>query len=217
MGLQESIIFTLEIVGTIAFAASGAMVGVRKSMDIFGVCVLGVLTAVGGGMTRDIIVGVIPPAVFQRPVYVAVAAVTSCLFFAGMYFGKISAQEKSHGIYEKIMLAMDTAGLGIFTVVGVSTGIRQGYGDNLFLLVFLGTITGVGGGLMRDIMSGVPPYIFVRHIYACASIAGAVACAFLSQKTDLVTAMAAGMAVVIVMRVLAAYYRWNLPRLKEKE
>ena len=102
MGLQESIIFTLEIVGTIAFAASGAMVGVRKSMDIFGVCVLGVLTAVGGGMTRDIIVGVIPPAVFQRPVYVAVAAVTSCLFFAGMYFKKISAEEKSHGIYEKI-------------------------------------------------------------------------------------------------------------------
>lgn len=217
MGLQESIIFTLEIIGTIAFAASGAMVGVRKSMDIFGVCVLGVLTAVGGGMTRDIILGVIPPAVFQHPVYVAVAAVTSCLFFAGMYFGKISVQEKSHGIYEKIMLAMDTAGLGIFTVVGVSTGIRQGYGDNLFLLVFLGTITGVGGGLMRDIMAGVPPYIFVRHIYACASIAGAVACAFLSQKTDLVTAMAAGMAVVIVMRVLAAYYRWNLPRLKEKE
>ena len=70
---------------------------------------------------------------------------------------------------------------------------------------------------MRDIMAGVPPYIFVRHIYACASIAGAVVCSFLSRRTDLVTAMAAGMAVVIVMRILAAYYRWNLPRLKEKE
>ncbi len=217
MDLQEGIIFTLEIVGTIAFAASGAMVGIRKSMDIFGVCVLGVLTSVGGGMTRDIIVGVIPPAVFQRPAYVIVAAVTSCLFFAGTYFRKISADEEFHGIYDKIMMAMDSVGLGIFTVVGVNTGIGQGYGDNTFLLVFLGTITGVGGGLMRDLMAGVPPYIFVRHIYACASIIGAMACVFLSRQTDIVTAMTAGMLAVIVMRVLAAYYRWNLPRLNGKD
>ena len=69
---------------------------------------------------------------------------------------------------------MDSVGLGIFTVVGVNTGIRQGYMDNVFLLVFLGTITGVGGGLLRDMMASVPPYIFVKHIYACASIIGAV-------------------------------------------
>ena len=66
------------------------------------------------------------------------------------------------------MLVMDSIGLGIFTVVGVNTGINNGYMDHTFLLVFLGTITGVGGGLLRDMMAGVPPYIFVRHVYACA-------------------------------------------------
>ena len=74
--------------------------------------------------------------------------------------------------YDRIMLVMDSIGLGIFTVVGVNKGIQMGYIESTFLLVFLGTITGVGGGLLRDMMAGVPPYIFVRHVYACASIAG---------------------------------------------
>ncbi len=77
------------------------------------------------------------------------------------------------------MLVMDSIGLGIFTVVGVNTGISHGYMEYTFLLVFLGTVTGVGGGLLRDVMAGVPPYILVRHIYACASIVGAIVCVIL--------------------------------------
>ncbi len=126
MDLQGNIIFCMEIIGTIAFAASGAMVGVEKSMDIFGVCMLGIVTAVGGGMTRDIVLGIHPPGVFQRPVYVLVAILTSCLIFLGMYFHQMRMEGNFRRIYDKVMLIMDSVGLGIFTVVGVNTGIKHG-------------------------------------------------------------------------------------------
>ena len=85
-----------------------------------------------------------------------------------------------------------------------------------FFLVFLGTVTGVGGGLIRDMMAGVPPYIFVRHIYACASIVGAIACVWVYRLWGGVPAMVIGTVVVILIRYLAAHYRWNLPRLRRE-
>ena len=103
------------------------------------------------------------------------------------------------------------------TVVGVNTGISHGYVDYMFLLVFLGTITGVGGGLLRDIMAGVPPYILVRHIYACASIVGAIVCVVLYRHFGAVASMVGASAVVVLIRYLAAHYRWNLPKLTRKE
>lgn len=214
MNVQEWITFIMEILGTIAFAASGAMVGVGKGMDIFGVCVLGVVTAVGGGMTRDIILGIIPPGVFQNPVYAAVATATSCLVFLVLYLKRELLEGKFRAAYDRSMMVMDAVGLGIFTVVGVNTGIRHGYLENTFLLVFLGTITGVGGGLLRDVMAGVPPYIFVRHVYACASIVGALVCVIMYRNFGAVAAMIVSSAVVILIRYLAAHYHWNLPRLK---
>lgn len=208
--------FTMEMVGTVAFAISGAMVGVERNMDIFGVGVLGVVTSVGGGMIRDIVLGIIPPAVFIHPVYALVATITSFIVFFIFYFNKEFLNGNFGDKFSRLMLAMDSIGLGIFTVVGVNTGIRQGYSDNLFLLVFLGTITGVGGGLLRDVMAGVPPYIFVKHIYACASIVGAIVCVFMHRTHGSIYAMAVSSAVVILIRFLAAHYRWNLPRMDKK-
>lgn len=211
MGYQETITFILEMIGTIAFAASGALVGSEQKMDIFGVSVLGVITAVGGGMIRDVTLGIIPPGVFQKPVYAAVAVLTSVLVFFLLYFKR--EMLKGNVTYDKVMLVMDSVGLGIFTVVGVNTGIRQGFADNTFLLVFVGTITGVGGGLLRDMMAEVPPYIFVKHIYACASIVGAVVCVYMNRFVGNVEAMMVACFVIILIRYLAAPYRWNLPRL----
>lgn len=217
MDLQEMIIFCMEMIGTVAFAASGAMVGVEKSMDIFGVCMLGIVTAVGGGLTRDIVLGLHPPGVFSRPIYVLVSIVVSCLIFVGMYFHQIRREGNFRVLYDRAMLIMDSIGLGIFTVVGVNTGIENGYEDEWFLLVFVGTITGVGGGLLRDMMAGNPPYIFVKHIYACASILGAFLCAVLYPWIGSVWSMFLAAAVVIILRYLAAHYRWNLPRLRMSE
>ena len=213
MDYQSIITFFMEMAGTVAFAASGAMVGVERNMDIFGVSVLGVVTAVGGGMIRDIVLGIIPPNVFTNPVYALVATITSCVVFLAFYWKRQLLEGHMRLTYDRVMLVMDSIGLGIFTVVGVNTGIRSGYMDNVFLLVFLGTITGVGGGLMRDMMAGVPPYIFVKHIYACASIVGAVVCVYMNRFVGNVEAMMVACFVIILIRYLAAHYRCNLPRL----
>ncbi len=216
MDIQDYIVFCMELVGTVAFAASGAVVGINCRMDVFGVCVLGVVTAVGGGMTRDVILGKIPGALVA-PVYVAVAVAAALLVFLVEYFKKGLLQGKTGVLYERIMLVMDSVGLGIFTGMGVMTGIRNGYLENTFLLVFLGTLTGVGGGLLRDMMAGVPPYIFVKHIYACASVVGAMCCVWLYRDLGQIPAMMISAVLIILIRFLAAYYHWNLPRMKREE
>ena len=144
MEVQALIIFCMEMAGTVAFAASGAMTGISRRMDVFGVCVLGVVTAVGGGMMRDVILGNVPGAL-TKPVYVVAAVITALLIFAVLYFKRDMLQGRFGLLYDRMMLVMDSVGLGIFTVVGVITGIRNGYLENTFLLTFLGTLTGVGG------------------------------------------------------------------------
>lgn len=213
MNIQDGIIFFMEILGTIAFAASGAMVGIRKQMDIFGICVLGVVTAVGGGMTRDVILGKLPSAL-EKPVYVVVSVITSLAIFVLLYIKHDLLSGRLGTFYDKAMLIMDSVGLGIFTSLGVMSGIDNGYPDNSFLLVFIGMLTGVGGGLMRDMMAGEEPYIFVKHIYACASLVGALGCVWIYRVWGRLTAVFIGAFIVMAIRFLAAHYRWNLPHPK---
>lgn len=213
--MNSTVIFIMEIIGVIAFAASGAMVGIKKNMDIFGIAVLGVVTSVGGGIIRDLVLGINPPKVFNNPVYVMVALATSCILFIILYIFRKQKPHNIKSIYEIMMLIMDTIGLGIFTVLGVKTGIQMGYEDQEFLLIFVGTITGVGGGLLRDMMAGVAPAIFVKHVYASASIAGAVVCAVLAHYIALEKAMILGFLLICIIRFLAAYFRWNLPRINK--
>lgn len=216
MDYSEIAILSMEIVGTIAFASSGAMLAVQKGMDLFGVCVLGVITSVGGGMTRDVILGRVPGALI-RPVYVTVALFTALAVFLVLYFRKNLPQGRFGVLYEKMMLVMDSIGLGIFTAMGVVTGIQTGYIENTFLLTVLGTLTGVGGGLLRDMMAGVPPYIFVKHIYACASVLGAISCVWIYRGIGQIPALVISSVLVVAVRFLAAYYHWNLPRIEEDE
>lgn len=212
MNYLNLFIFTMELIGTIAFASSGAMLAIQKEMDLFGVVVLGVTTSVGGGMIRDLILGIIPPLMFQKPVYTIAAVVTSILLFMIIYIKHNMKTDKITAAYNKIMLIFDTIGLGIFTVTGVNTARNAGY-DQMFLLIFVGVITGVGGGLLRDIMAQEKPYILTKHIYACASVLGAAVCVFLDAFVDERISMAAGVVVVVFVRFLATHYRWNLPKI----
>ena len=217
MDIQGTITYIMEIMGTIAFAASGAMVGIRKRMDIFGVCVLGFVTACGGGMVRDVILGIAPPNVFRNPDYALVAVVTSMVVFAVIYVKRDVMDGSFKVVYDKTMLIMDTIGLAIFTVVGVNIGIQQGYLDKIFLLTFVGTITGVGGGLMRDVMADQPPYIFVKHIYASASVVGSLVCVYMYRAFGAVISMVVSSVVILIIRYLAARYHWNLPHIEFEE
>lgn len=217
MDIQSTITYIMEMIGTIAFAASGAMVGIRKKMDIFGVCVLGFVTACGGGMVRDLILGITPPNVFRNPDYALVAVCTSLIVFAVVYAKRDLMSGSFKIIYDRVMLIMDTIGLAIFTVVGVNIGIQAGYLEKIFLLTFVGTITGVGGGLMRDVMADEPPYIFVKHIYASASVIGSIVCVYMHRAFGIVVSMIVSSAVILLIRYLAAHYHWNLPHIDFEE
>ena len=202
--MSDVLVFVLELIGTVAFAVSGAIVGIKKQMDLFGVIVLGICTAVGGGIVRDLILGVTPPVTFQNPVYTLTAAAVSVLMFLPHMRARIGLHEP---VFDRLLLVMDAVGLGVFTVVGVQCAYQQSEDYTLFLLIFVGLITGVGGGVLRDVFSGERPYIFVRHFYACALI-----CALCWHALGGNAAMLFGAAVVVVLRLLAAYYHWNLPR-----
>lgn len=212
---MDTFIFVLEIIGTIAFASSGAMTAIEKKMDIFGVNVLGATTAVGGGMMRDIILGVTPPAAFSQPVYILFSILTSTMLFAIVYTNPEILQSRiKNRYYDKIMLWCDTVGLGIFTVVGIQTASRIIYQDNAFFFIFIGVLTGVGGGVLRDIMAGETPYILVREIYASAAIAGGITCVVCGNSMGGAAGTVLGLAVTVVVRSLAAYFHWNLLRIK---
>lgn len=191
----------LEIIGTIAFSVSGAVVGIKKKMDILGVATLGVITAVGGGILRDIIIGVVPPTAFRNPAYTLIAIAVAVLAFFPFVSRKINLD---HFVW----ILADSIGLGAFTMIGVSSGTAF---DNLFLEVFLGVLTGVGGGVIRDICSGDIPMIFVKHFYACPCIIGAIICAILNRY-DPDLAIVVGFAVILILRLLAAKFKWHLPK-----
>ena len=210
---MDEFIFILELIGTVAFASSGAMIAIEKKMDIFGVNVLGATTAVGGGIMRDIILGLTPPGAFSHPVYVLVAALTSTILFVIAYAKPTAFESRVKAdYYDKLMFWCDTAGLGIFTVVGIQAAVRAVGGENVFFFVFIGTLTGVGGGVLRDIMAGETPYILVKHIYACAAIAGGIVCVVGRTAFGEAYGTILGLAATVLLRFLAAHFRWNLMR-----
>ena len=198
-----------EIVGTISFAISGAMVAIHKHMDALGVTILGLTTATGGGILRDLLIGVTPPQAFRDPLYAIIAIVTAIITFIPVVRRSFDLHERQ---LNQILLLMDTLGLGVFTVVGVAAAHEAIPDASLFLTLFVSTVTGVGGGVLRDIMAGTTPFIFVKHFYACAVLIGALICELLWNPFGYVTAMTVGAVVVMILRMLAAHYRWELPR-----
>ena len=206
---MNGFLFVMEITGTVAFAISGAMTAMKKNMDIFGVMILALTTAVGGGIIRDLILGITPPNTFREPVYAVTAIFVAVMVFLPWIRRQFGRYQR---VYDLVLLIMDSVGLGIFTVIGVQTAQAQSGDYSLFLLTFVGVITGVGGGLLRDMMAGNTPYIFVKHVYASASVAGALLCAGLWRVLPGAAAMNLGAALVILIRFLSAHYRWSLPR-----
>ena len=209
--MAETIYFVMEIIGTVAFSISGAVVGIRKKMDILGVITLGVTTAVGGGVIRDLILGATPPAAFRNPVYLLLASAVSVIVFIPAVRSSITRDPRSR-IIDGLLLLMDSVGLGVFTVVGVKAGCNAANEFNFFLLVFVGVVTGVGGGVMRDLFAQEPPYIFHKHFYASASIIGAVVCVSLWNFAGEFAAMLIGLVCVTALRLAAAKFRWSLPK-----
>ena len=206
------VFFLMEMIGKVEFACSGEMVAIEKRLDLLGIIVLGETTAVGGGMIRDIIIGIHPPALFVDPIYVIAAFVSVMVLFVAVKYFYQSADILESPMYEAVLNLLDAIGLGAFTVVGIDTAVGAGFGEYKFLMIFLGVITGVGGGILRDMMAGQTPAVLRKHVYACASIAGAVCYVILMNYTGEGPAMVVSAILVTVIRVLARHYKWNLPR-----
>jgi uncharacterized membrane protein YeiH len=210
--MPQIIIYITELIGTAAFAISGALIAVYRKLDLFGVIALGVVTALGGGVVRDVIIGITPPTMFVDYVYFLVAAA-----FSAAAFVFVSVLKKTYIEYrakiERVINVFDAAGLGIFSAVGVTVAVGAGYADNVFLCVFVGMVTGCGGGIMRDMMSKATPMVFRKKIYAVASIAGSFICYFMIYVgAKSFAAILSGAVIVFAIRMLASRFGWNLPR-----
>ena len=159
--MTDTVTLILEIIGTIAFAISGALVGIEKRMDILGVAILGATTAVGGGIMRDLLLGSTPPQALQHPLYLIIAVCSAIVIF----FSRIrSALRRNRVLFDAVLLVMDSIGLGVFTSVGI--GAAKQLGSGMFISACVGVVTGVGGGVMRDIMSGDIPFVFRKYFSA---------------------------------------------------
>lgn len=214
----DTLFFIVEILGTIAFAISGAMIAIDRDLDVFGVIILGCVTACGGGILRDMILGQTPPMSFINPVYLTTAAISAIVVFVYTKYRHKRITDK-HQLgklqldFDMPLNVIDAAGLGIFSVIGVQNTVNAGYGDNMFFCVFLGACTGVGGGMIRDMMSSTTPAIFRKHIYAIASIVGAVVY-YLLMGMNRGVAIVVTTILVTILRVLATVYRWSLPKIQ---
>ena len=202
-----------EIMGTVAFAISGAMLAIERKMDLFGIVFLGIVTAAGGGFIRAMTLGIVPPAMFSSPMVLPLAILSSlavCALVAWLYKG--SDEELHVERFQWILNFTDAIGLGLFTVAGANTAIDSGYGDYHAYVLFLGMLTGVGGGMFRDVLAGIMPAVLRKHVYACASLVGAICYLGLLCVMPRGYAMFAGAVIVVVIRLLASHYKWNIPR-----
>lgn len=208
-------IFTniLSFIGVAAFAASGAMAGVERKTDLLGVIILAATTATGGGVIRDILLGFIPPKVFLEPTYFFIAVLVALVLFSFAYF-YYDEYHKRAAFIDKANNIFDALGLGIFVALGTQTAIESGYAQNMFLSVMIGTLTGVGGGFLRDIMILRIPLILRKHIYASAALLGSIIFYIMhlfSIKYSYSLVISAF--VTFFLRMLATRFKWNLPKI----
>ena len=193
-----------EIIGTIAFAISGALIGIRKELDIFGVTFLAITTAVGGGIFRDVFLGNTPPTAFVKPIYCFISILSALLTFV---FHKKILKLKN------IIFILDAIGLGTFTGIGSTTAMAYNI-DKPFLVISMGLLTGVGGGILRDVFVKDIPLVFRREIYAIASILGASSLYYAYSYFKNTLPLYICFIFTFTIRIIAVKYNLHLPVLR---
>ena len=199
--MEEPVTIVLNLMGTFAFGLSGGILAVKKQMDLFGVLVLSVATGLGGGIMRDLILGHTPPATLTDWRYLAAAGLAGILVF--VWYNRIA----NHGTF---ITTFDAIGLSVFTVTGTTIALNAGLGPTPATL--LGILTGVGGGVLRDVLAAEVPLIFRSEIYAVASLLGASIIIVASQigfsgvPAEIVAAIA-----TFALRMVSFRQGWRIP------
>lgn len=191
----------LDLLGTFVFALSGATAGVRNHLDLFGVLVLAFAAATAGGIVRDLIIGSVPPATFSNGLYLGVAMLAGLLTFW------------RHGLIDRLrrpVLIFDAAGLGLFAVTGTQKALEFGMAPVMATLI--GMVSGIGGGMLRDIMLARIPIVLKGELYAIAALLGAVVVT-VGHVFSLPSApvMVAGALLCFFLRVAALKHKLHLP------
>ena len=201
----DGFISILDYLGTVAFAVTGASKAIAHKADIFGIIVLATVVGVGGGVTRDVIFGRFPTA-FSDPIYISLTVGTGIvMFFLFSYLKKKM----------NIWLIFDAIGLGVFSIIGASIA-YQIVGLEFLPMIFAGMITAIGGGILRDVFVREIPIVFVKEVYAVASIIGIVIFyGLLSFDVDVQVSSIIGIVAATGIRLLAMKYNWNLPKVRE--
>jgi len=197
----------LDFTGTVAFAASGAIAGARKHLDLYGICFLAIVTAVGGGTVRDALLGRVPPFSFTDITYFLLSVITAVVIFA---FYKHMTKTYS------LLVWMDALGLGVFNVIGLTVALESGVG--YFGSICFGVITGTGGGMMRDVLIGEIPFVLKKEVYATACImAGLLFCLLHYFQINLQVNMAVSSFVLFAIRMVTFKLDMNIPKIKHPE
>ena len=201
----DGFISILDYLGTVAFAVTGASKAIAHKADIFGIIVLASVVGVGGGVTRDVIFGRFPAA-FSDPIYVGLTVLVGVVMF--FLYAKFKKQMS-------VWLVFDAVGLGVFSILGASIA-YQVVGLEFLPMLFGGMITAIGGGILRDVFVREIPIVFVKEVYAIASIIGIVIFyVLLSSGVDVQIASVIGIIAGTGIRLLAMKYNWNLPKVRE--
>lgn len=209
---MEDVMFVLELIGAAAFAVSGAMVAIEKKADIFGVLFLAVTTALGGGVIRDVLIGRIPPVMFVSYWYLLISVVAALAVFIDAYLR--SEKYKLHlDKLDAVNNVFDAIGLAVFTVSGMNAAMPVS--DNVILVLFVGMCTGIGGGMLRDVMTNTMPKVLRKRVYAVASLIGG-GLYYVMHVLDInqLLSVGCGMLVIFALRLFATIYKWNLPSVK---
>ena len=207
-----------ELVGVVAFAMSDVLVGIEYGFDVFGIFILAFLTALGGGLFRDMMLGQEPPVCFTHFSYIICVAITVLLF---LIFLKVFDTKLARGDIERLKALItffDAIGLGIFCVTGTAFAINMGYGDNILLCVASGLVTSIVGGMLRDVLANRKPVVLRKEIYALAAIAGALLYCLLTPYIGETVATYLCAAIVVVIRMVSVRKNINaLFRVKNQD
>ncbi len=199
----ETLLFAVDLAGTFLFAMEGATAAIRGNLDFFGLMVLAFATALGGGIIRDLLIGAVPPGSIRDWRYGATAFLGGAVvFFLFSFVRRIPVP---------MITVLDAAGLSLFAVSGAGKALA--YEIHPFVAVLMGTITGVGGGTVRDVLLGQIPTVLRAEIYAVAALVGAAVMVIglrIKNSPTLMTAL--GGTVCFVLRMVSVWEHWNLPR-----
>ncbi len=205
----------IEILGVIAFSISGAMVAIRRKTDLFGVILLAIITAHGGGLTRDVIFSFSPPAIFGSKSYILVCVIVAVIVF--LFARKFSHTYLENELrIEHINDVFDALGLGVFAVIGVTVALEKGHSGDALICITCGLLTGICGGMLRDVLTNYTPFVLIKRIYAIAALSGASTYYILHMYGGAIhiseeLAIVIGVAVTFILRILAMTFKWNMP------